>query len=260
MSFTVDVTRDLERIDGVVTQLLRDRSIWSEFLQDPNGVLVRLGLHPPTTAEANARTNRVFYAVLSNRDLLQIALEMAQEVQPSDSEREFHLEGLRRGVIQNRIDYDLRGVNHIFSQTDRVRRIYQIALNDLNEKGILTRTYSQEELNDYIERMIQGVQNDLSINELPTLERWDDQNYGVGTGYGFGEVEVGPIATVGFGAEVVVVFTVGALIEPPENVNALFSLSLMGDSGSVRELDILTRLQDFTSDLLTHAESFESNG
>lgn len=253
--FTIDVTQDLERIDEAFTRLLKDRDTWSNFILDPNGVMVKLGLHPPATANANERTNRIFYAVLSNRELIQLALELTQEIQPSDSEREFYIEGLRKGVIQNRIEYDLRGINQIFSETERVRQLYQIGLYDINDKGILTRRYSTDELDDYINRMIRGVQGGLSINELPTLEQWD-RNYGVGTGYGFGEVEVGPVATAAAAAEFAVAFTVAVAIAPAPAISDLFLESVSGNKDSAKALDILSRLHDFASDLMTNVQLF----
>jgi hypothetical protein len=73
--FSFDVASDLERIDGAFTRLLGDRNQWQEFLKDPNGVLVKLGLHPPATPEANERANLIFYATLANKRLVQLALE-----------------------------------------------------------------------------------------------------------------------------------------------------------------------------------------
>lgn len=253
--FNIDVAQDLERIDDAFTRLLKDRDTWSNFLLDPNGVMVKLGLHPPASADANERTNKIFYAVLSNRELVQLALEMTEEIQSSESEHEFYVEGLRKGVIQNRIEYDLRGVNRIFSQTERVRELYQIGLYDINDKGILTRSYSRDELDDYIDRMIRGVQQGLPIRELPTLEQWD-RHYGVGTGYGFGEVEVGPVATAAIAAEFAAAFTVAVAIAPAPVMSTLFREAITGNRESEKALDILSRLYDFASDLMTYVQKF----
>jgi hypothetical protein len=54
------VAKDLERIDWVITQIILDPRTREEFKQDANGVLVRLGAHPPTSIEVNERVNRTF--------------------------------------------------------------------------------------------------------------------------------------------------------------------------------------------------------
>jgi hypothetical protein len=179
--FSFDVASDLERIDGAFTRLLADRNQWQEFLKDPNGVLVKLGLHPPATPEANERANLIFYATLANKRLVQLALEMFEDFETPTSATAYYTEGLKKDVLQNRIEYDLAAVNHFFSKTDKAREIYRVALFDINEKGILTKRYSEAELNTYLDGMFQGVQNRLGIEELPTLERWD-RHYGIGTG------------------------------------------------------------------------------
>ncbi len=38
----LDVTEDLQRVDGVMTRLVKDRTLWQEFLDDPNGVMLQI--------------------------------------------------------------------------------------------------------------------------------------------------------------------------------------------------------------------------
>jgi len=259
--FALDVRHDLERVDESMTRLLRDRDAWSDFIRDPNGMLIKLGLHPHASSEANERTNKVFYAVLSNREVIRLAIEMLQDFEASNEAMEHYNEGLRKGVIQNLIEHDLQIVNHVFSQTERIKQLYQLALHDVNDKGILTRRYSQDELNQHIDLMVEGVQSGLPIRDLPTLETWD-RYYGVGTGYGFGEAEVGPAVSAVVVAEIIAAGTIAIPVAvfgaAAPVTNQLVLNSLSGDKESTRALDILTRMHDFASDLMIHVQSFEN--
>jgi hypothetical protein len=252
---TFDVASDLERIDGAFTRLLSDRNQWQDFLKDPNGVLVKLGLHPPATPDANARANLVFYATLANKRLVQLAKEMFEDFQDPTDNASYYTEGLKKGLLQNRLQYDLAAVNHFLSKPDKARELYQLAISDLSAKGILTRRYSEAELNTYLDGLFQGMQEGLGIEELPTLERWD-RHYGVGTGYGFGEVEVGPVATVPVLVEGVMFVTVLGFI--PDNIPQLLEQAYLGDDEAVKSLSILSNLLALSSDLATHVQNFES--
>lgn len=44
----IDISKDLSRIDGAMTKVITDSQLSSEFLKDPNGVMVRVGTRPPT--------------------------------------------------------------------------------------------------------------------------------------------------------------------------------------------------------------------
>lgn len=59
----MDMRRDLDRVDRVMTQVISDPATAKEFVRDPNGVLARPGLHPAVSREILDRVNRVFYAM-----------------------------------------------------------------------------------------------------------------------------------------------------------------------------------------------------
>jgi hypothetical protein len=257
--FVLDVVEDLERVDEVATRLLKDRDLWPGFIRDPNGVLVKLGLHPPATPEANERTNRTFYAMLANKDLIKKTLQLYDGLDIPREHLEFYSEGLKKGVIQNNIELDLLALEHFFSNEQIAREIYTMALYDINEKDILTRRYEKEELDQHIDKMLRGISLQQSITDLPTLETWD-RHYGVGTGYGFGEAEVGPAVTIDVAVQVQVgitavipVFVAGLIAE---NMSELAALAIGGDKDAARAFDITSKMLDFASDLALHVQSF----
>jgi len=268
--FAFDCAKELERIDACMTHLLKTPSMWSEFMAEPNGVFAKLGVTPATAPEVHDRVNRMFYATLTNKELIKLVAEIYEDFKDTVGNAEHHHEGLKKGVVQNLIKHDISGINHFLSKPDKAIQAYKLALYDLNEKGIFTRRYTQEELDNFSEAKVRAMQNRLPIAEQPQLEQWD-RNYGVGTGYGFGEitlvataqalvaVEVGVVATFGAAIAMGVAGNVGvsgatALSLEQHHTNAL----LEGDRESVYAAHIMSRLYAFFSDLMMHAHHFES--
>src|SRR4051794_25669203 len=103
-AFMLDIRRDLERIDPVMTQIVRDPVTSNEFIRDPSGVLSRLGLHPPASRQTHDRVNRVFYAVLTNAELMEFVTEVVDSAGlrealsgPMEDNARHHRQALREG-------------------------------------------------------------------------------------------------------------------------------------------------------------------
>src|SRR5262245_24491363 len=119
----LDITRDLERVDSVMTRVVNDPVMVDEFIRDPSVVLTRLGLHPRTTREIHDRVNRVFYAVLTNTELLQLVVRhFSTFAGPTDSDIQLLHSALERGEIENPIEFDLRGFEHFARDTEVLRQ------------------------------------------------------------------------------------------------------------------------------------------
>jgi hypothetical protein len=225
-------------------------------------VLSRLGMHPDTTPEIHQRVNRIFYAVLSNRELVDFMLEHFSTFEAPEALREANdsalNKALERGEIEHSVELDLAVADHFFRQPDALRRLYGITLHDLNDRELLQERHSDEEIDDYVDRLVESIGQRLPIRVLPELERWDE-NYGVGTGYGVGEVEVGPVATVPAVVEVVLPVTVVIPVAVfGEAVKAeSVQRAVSGDSQAVRMIATAAALFRLAGDVLIHAEEFE---
>jgi hypothetical protein len=259
-----DVSDDLKRVDTVVTHILQDRDIWNEFVGDPNGVFVKLGLHPPTTPEINVRANRLFYAALTNKKLLQLLTKHYKSFRPRNLKKysaEF-VAGLKEGVVRHDIQYDLDGLRHLVKSPKTLRNVLGLALHDVNEKGILQKRYSRKQINAYIDSVVVALQKGKSARNLPELEVWD-RSYGVGRAFGFGVVEVAVAVTAAVAVEVggvvttvaVAVTRVDVEVDGPV-ITALQALE-SGNHESVRALAIMGRLMDLAGELVMHAQNFE---
>jgi len=254
----IDITQDLERIDDVMTRIIFDDRAATDFKRDPNGTLVRFGLHPPTSAETNERVNRIFYAVMTNAELSRIVEEHYKSFAPVSGEAYVarHIEGLENGRIENDLDLDLAAVEHLFAAPDTLRRIFQLMLLDLNARGILRKQHADDEITDFVERLVVSISERKPIKEHPILEEWD-RNYGIG-GFHFGAeaVEVGPVATAYTAVEMGLFVTVFGLNSRVPDLDT-FSMAAKGDRRATVRLATMSRIVNFGADLMLHAQQFE---
>jgi len=168
-NFLFKIAQDLSRVDGVFTTLIKDSNKWNDFFNDPNGTLIQLGLHPPASKDANEIANKVFYASLSNKEVISLVHDLYKDFQPTEQQLTSADNALKRGVIENPLDLDIAAVNHFFRDEEKARKIYQVALFDLNNRNLFKKKYSEEEINQYIDTMIKSVQEGKSLGEIPTL-------------------------------------------------------------------------------------------
>jgi hypothetical protein len=86
---------------------------------------------------------------------------------------------------------------------------------------------------------------------------WDEY-YGVGTGYGVGEVEVGPVATIGVfvevGIAVTVVIPVGFLGAAPRPQT--LTDAALGNPEAIKTLATAAALLRLAGEVLVHANNF----
>src|SRR5512144_89418 len=169
----MDIRNDLERVDRVVTQIVSDPATGEEFIRDPSRVLVRLGLHPPTTPEIHDRVNNLIYAVLTNVELVSLLLDHFATFEApvaSGIDTTIHNEGLARGVIEHAIELDLAAADHVLRRPDVLRQVYRLTLYDLNNRRLLQNVYTTEQLNQYIDSIVESIQARRSIRDEPKLE------------------------------------------------------------------------------------------
>lgn len=262
--FTRDIRSDLERIDSVMTQIIKNPATCAEFIRDPSGVLASLGLHPPASRGTHDRVNRIFYAVLTNTELLELvrnhyaspAFQSAVEPHVNDHLRIVR-EGLSQGALRASIQYDLAAADHAFRQPEFLRQVYRITLRDLNERRLLQQAYTTEQIDDYVDRLVESIQQRLPIREHPKLEVWEPPHYGIGTGYAFGQIEVPVEATLPIAVEFIATITIPVAVGMQEAVNDMASGGLRIDSESAQTLTTAGALMKLAGDMLSYANNFE---
>ncbi len=255
----LDITRDLERVNSVMTRVVNDPLMVDEFIRDPSGVLTRLGLHPRTTREIHDQVNRVFYSVLTNTALLELIVRHFETFSgPTASDIQALNSALEHGEIENPIEFDLRGFEHFASDKEVLRQAFRLTLADLNNRRILVNQYSSEQINEYVDELVSAIVERRAVRDFPILEAWDD-NYGIGKPYGgIAILEVGPtvtaVACVEVGAIVTVVVEVNVVADAERMIQRQ---AILGNPRSARKLAMIGTLFRLAGELLVHTNNFE---
>ncbi|GAA0274935.1 hypothetical protein GCM10010302_10710 [Streptomyces polychromogenes] len=254
----LDITPDLERVDSVMTRIISDPATTNDFLRDPSGVVTRLGLHPETSREIHDRVNRVFYAVLTNRELLELLTEHYSRFGPSGSDRQTFESAIQGGELGNSLEYDIAGFEHLAGNPEMLRRVFLATLTDLNDRRILLNRYSADRITEYVDELVRAVGERRAVREFPILEEWDE-NYGIGKPYGgLGVLEVGPAVTLVAAVEAGAIVTL--LVEV--NVYADFSRdtqrrAVLGDPDAARKMATAGALFRLAGEMMVHVSNFE---
>lgn len=259
----LEIRDDLARVDRVMSQVIADRTTAEEFVRDPSGVLTRLGMHARTTRDVHERTNRVFYAILTNTELLAFMAELFESFDAQEAREEDRVsvrEALARGEIRHAASLDKAALDFVMDDIDVVRRAYQLTLHNLNERRVLMNTYTREEIDDFVERLATAIVEGRPISDMPLLEAWDGQ-YGVGARrQGVNAFEVGPIATAAAFVEVglwaTVWLGVGGDFYPEAQLEAIRP-SARSEPGAIRTLATAGAIMNLAGEILLHATNFE---
>jgi hypothetical protein len=255
----LDVSEDLRRVDNAMTRLLADRDLWAEFLRNPNGMLIRLGMHPETSRSVSDRVNRIFWLTITDRDLIRMIANRYRDFTPRRRRQleRYFVDGLMEGVIRHDIDYDLQAIKHFLDDEELVRRTLTRTLTLLNEAEALEQIHSREEISEYVDAYVQSLREGAPVSEHPRLEVWDEF-YGIGQPFGGIALEVGPGITAAVPVEAVAYVT--ALLEVGfwgATAERFASRAIQGDEEAIRAIATVGRLLDFGAQLLVHAHAFQ---
>jgi hypothetical protein len=261
----LDITPDLMRVDSVMSRIIADPQAADDFVRDPSGTLTRLGLHPRTTRDVHDRVNRVFYAVLTNTQLLELLTEHYGTIGVSDEAQQTITDtqtvmtaALERGELENSLEYDVLGFRHLTNATDVLREAFSLVLHDLNNRRILVNVYSGNEIDDYVDELIGAITERRAVREFPILEEWD-ANYGIGKEQGGLYLEVGPAVTAVAAVEVGAVVTVWVEVDFAGDVivKAMRNRAASGDPAAARALSTIGALLRLAGEVMVHADNFE---
>jgi hypothetical protein len=261
----LDITPDLMRVDSVMSRVIADPQTADDFVRDPSGTLTRLGLHPRTTRDVHDRVNRVFYAVLTNTQLLQLLTDHYGTMGDSDEAQQMITDteavmtaALERGELENSLEYDVLGFRHLTNATDVLRQAFSLVLHDLNNRRILVNVYSGTEIDDYVDELIGAITERRAIREFPVLEEWD-ANYGIGKEQGGLYLEVGPTVTAIAAVEVGALVTVWVEVDFAGDVivKAMRNRAASGDPAAARALSTMGALLRLAGEVMVHADNFE---
>jgi len=259
-SLEINIKDDLSRVDKVMTRILFDDTSWKKFLHDPNGVLVDLGLHPPTKSDVNQRCNAIMFATLTNKPLLELTKKSAdgffrslkKNLKAAEWSKTYS-QGLDQGVIVNDIDYDMAYFEYILKDEEMLRKRLHLAFDDLNQRRLLTKQYDDKTLYKYIDATIEAAKQYKERVDFPVLEEWDD-HYGIGKFYGVAIVsEVAFDITAVVGVEVAFAVTALGLTDHAAEV---INPSDVFFHGQYQRAAVVGQMLKLASDLYVAAQTY----
>ena len=259
-SLEINIRQDLSRVDRVMTRLLFDDVSWKKFLHDPNGALIDLGLHPPTREDINQRCNAIIFATICNKQLLELTSKSAEGFLQSlkrspraEKWAQTYEKDLDAGEIRNDVDYDMAYVEYILQDEALLKQRLRLALDDLNDRRLLSKQYDQKQLYSYIDVTIEAAKRFKSQVELPVLEEWD-AHYGIGKPFGAALAEVAFDFTALVGVEVAFAVTALGIINPGVEVINPGTVFLQG---KYQRAAVVGQLLKLASDMFVAAQSYQ---
>jgi hypothetical protein len=263
--FTIDVVKELQKIDAAMQQVVAAPESWDEFFSDPSRTFGKMNILPAAGDEVRDRANRIFYAALRNTELVRLAFEMFQDFPESDENTAHRRASLAEGKISNLVEFDVDALNHALSKPELLTQMYKTGIHDLNERGLLTRKYERAEIDRFAEDKVRSMQRRQAVRDQPKLESWDE-NYGVGTGWGVGEISLILTAQAAVGFEVAVAATWGVVVAVGVFGSPVIRLDVPnvdralthGDQAALRGLNMMAKTLHFMSELVLHAHYLES--
>ena len=189
----IDARKDLELIDPFVNKLINDTDMQKRFFYNPSGVMIEEGLHPPATENTVAITNRMFYEVLSNEKLIKFVTENMPSIQIPEDQKQILKSSLKQGKIQNAVDSDVLALDAYLKNENLMKEIITMVLEDLNEKGVFTVSFSVEKLHSYVDDILKFLRERKAVVETPALLKMGPgANYGIGAKEGPDTVTLQP--------------------------------------------------------------------
>ena len=260
--FLYDVSQQVDPIDSVITQILRSEEKMNRFLKDPVGILQDLELLPASNDKIKDRSNKIFFLCLKNKKIIGLIQQLDADIpQLTENFKQELDDKLKQDALKYPLEYDMKVVQSLL-KTEQLRQIYQIFLNELNDKKILINEYTTQQLDDYIDQMLSTISSGKSITKIQPLEQWDE-NYGVGTGYGVGEAAIGVLAGVAVVVQAVVAGTAAVIAaaavlgEPYSPFGSDFVKLTDEDKQVLNRIELLTSVFTFSNELIQAIENYE---
>lgn len=258
----LDVTKDLRKFDRFANTLIQSKELQRKFLRNPGKVMIELGLHPPTSTSAVAKSNRVLYAALRNKPLIKYVTDYCNKFRQPRGQEKIVRAAFARGELPKNLDLDRPFLTAALEDEVFLRKVFTMSLDDVNRRGILSKTYSPAEIRSFVRKTLQEHKEGKSIKERTKL---DEFGPGYGIGYGYGDVlsaEATSISTVAVAVEGIAGVTV--LVVAPIGVATAMSLdrhftgAFLSDREGLRTAATISKLLSFGSDLAAFVDNLEN--
>lgn len=165
----LDVKHDLSRIDSIMGNIINEKGLQRRFLKNPCKMMIESGLIPPQPTANVSLSNKLFYGVLANQKLMRHVIRDFPRVKIDPSVRKKIYNKLRKGKIYNDLRADEIFVHSCANHPAFMKKLFQLALYDLNRKKMLPQTYTKADIDRYIAALLSFLRASKPPGDQPVL-------------------------------------------------------------------------------------------
>jgi len=257
---SIEIKEHVAGVDAIMSKIIKDRSMWKEFFRNPAKVLGEMGFKRPPSDENAWRYNKMFYALLTDKDLLQFIHDAGLEPHLNGQQVDSFYDNLKGGQLKYDPEIDVDIVSRLKNNPGIFRILLRLSLTRINNENIFERQYTEEDINRCIDTLLDNARENNSLSEMVRSLPWHDQ-----TNEEFHVMAVVPPAiAVPVVVEAVACGTLACVVVPlaesgmaKQSVETLQSTAFRGDRDSIKALTTLGLLIEFIGELADHVNEFE---
>lgn len=186
----LDVGEKWQRVDAYVDKLIIDEELQKCFFKNPNKVMSDLGIYHVSSDKPTAITNRIFYAIIANRELMNLVIESRDYVNFQTQQNQSISRPLKQQGVQNRARSNDHALKPYLKNKNFLRKCMLILLEDLNKKGILNEKLSRKQVMLYVEKIVTHASNGKPFSRKTPLMKYQSP-YPIKKEYNLAEVNAG---------------------------------------------------------------------
>ena len=249
-------------VDAILSKIIKDRSTWKEFFRNPAKVLGEMGYGRPASDETAWRYNRIFYALLTHKELLQFVESIHEGILPrmSGTQVDAYYDSLKSGKIEYDPEVDVDIYRSLKNNPIVFRKLLKLSLTRINQENIFEQEYTEADIDRSIDTLMEHAKENNSLAEMVKSLPWHNETDEVLHTLAI----IPPAIAVPVVAEAVACGTLACVVVPlaesgvaQQSLMTLQGDAFAGDRASIKALSTLGLLIEFISELTDHMNEFE---
>jgi hypothetical protein len=168
----LDVGEKRQRADAYVDKLIMDEELQKYFFKNPSKVMSDLGIYHSSSDKPIAITNRIFYAIIANKELMDLVIGSRDHIKFQTQQNQNISTPLKQQAVQNHARSNDLTLKPYLKNEKLLRKCMLILLEDLNKKGILNQKLSRKQVMLYVEKLVAHTSNGKPFDRKTRLMKY----------------------------------------------------------------------------------------
>jgi hypothetical protein len=257
---SIEIKSHVVGVDAIMSKIVKDRTKWKEFFHNPAKVLGEMGFRRPVSDENAWRYNKMFYALLTDQELLQYVRHASVQPNMNAQQVDAFYDSLKGGKIEFDPEIDVDIMSRLKNNPAAFRILLKLSLHRINDEKIFTQQYTEDEIERCIDAVLDNAKENSSLSEMVKAMPWHaetDEEFQV-------MAVIPPAIAVPVVAEAVACGTLACVVVPmaeagvaKQSLETLQFAAFRSDRDSIRALTILGLLLEFIGEMADHVNEFE---